>query len=84
MKNGKGDGLMGKKVSVGDIALIIMFSFYPLVMTDGYFNISITKHVVLSVVTLFALLYMLIKFYLHWIKKDELGNKEVFKTKRYH
>lgn len=50
-----------KNLSVPDISLLGILAFMPLVMTYGYFNITITKMVFFSAMSIFAFVYSLIK-----------------------
>lgn len=45
-------GQMNREHIVGLVAIVLLFAVYPLIMTNGYFNITFTKYITFIVITL--------------------------------
>ena len=52
------------------ILIGLWFIVYPLMMTDGYFNVSTTKSVTFMVITLLAFSYYAWNDFSDWMKKN--------------
>ena len=61
---------MDSKKIYGNVVTFVLLGFYPLIMTNGYFNITITKYVVFGSITIL----MIFAFALDWSWK---GKKKI-------
>ena len=62
----------------GNLTIFIMFGFYPLFMTNGYYNITLTKYAVFGIVTLLMSMWVIISiFNKHrlWENQSEIIDK---------
>lgn len=62
----------------GNLTIFIMFGFYPLFMTNGYYNITLTKYAIFGTVTLLMSMWVIISiFNKHrlWENQSEIIDK---------
>lgn len=60
---------MDSKKIYGNIIIFVLLGFYPLIMTNGYFNISLTKYVVFGSITILMTFVLVLDFC--WKKQEK-------------
>lgn len=60
---------MDSKKIYGNIIIFVLLGFYPLIMTNGYFNVSLTKYVVFGSITILMTFALVLDFC--WKKQEK-------------